>query len=67
MILPIYFSPLSQFIRTMREGEWGMELGCDIFDTFGTTILLLGSEDHGTKLHLDWARSKNWAVLVKKV
>ena len=63
----IFHRLLFKFINTMRKTEWGYQLANDIFDIPSTTICLLGTEKHGTKLHLDWARSKNWAIPVKKV
>jgi hypothetical protein len=56
------------FISEMRKTDWGFDLGSDLFDKAKTCIILIGNikpYPTRTKWHVDWARARNWGVLLK--
>ena len=60
----VFYSEIIKIFKHFRDKDWGFNIGNDIFTKEQTMIVLIGNKDHYSPFHLDWARAKNWAILL---
>jgi hypothetical protein len=61
-------SKLFTFVKQVRQLEWSLDQMKELWDLPSTTLILIGNISpiqSRTRWHLDWARARNWAVLLQ--